>query len=72
MLLPSAYSDGPEIDPAIIELTIIVAALRPEESRGAHFLVDFSAIACRRVTPRTLGRAAQEMMSFMTKPGEPD
>jgi len=47
-----AYSDGPETDPAIIALMITVAAMRPEESRGAHFRVDFSAIARRRATPR--------------------
>jgi aspartate oxidase len=51
-LLPLAYSDGSGTDPAIIALMITVAVLRPEESRGAHFRIDSSAVACRSATPR--------------------
>jgi L-aspartate oxidase len=67
-----AYSDGPETDPAIIALMITVAALLPEESRGAHFRVDFPRSHAAAPHRATFGRAAQEMMSFMTKPGAPD
>jgi L-aspartate oxidase len=33
--------DGPSSDPATVGLMIAVAALRREESRGAHFRTDF-------------------------------
>jgi L-aspartate oxidase len=36
-----ASEDGPSSDPATVGLMIAAAALRREESRGAHFRTDF-------------------------------
>jgi L-aspartate oxidase len=51
-VLPLACSDLPATDPAIVALMIMIAALRREESRGAHFRTDFprSNAAARRAT----------------------
>jgi L-aspartate oxidase len=40
-LLPLACSEGPASDPALIGLTIAVAAWQRQESRGAHWRTDF-------------------------------
>jgi L-aspartate oxidase len=40
-LLPMARSAGPEADPALLALSIAVAALDRRESRGAHYRNDF-------------------------------
>jgi L-aspartate oxidase len=64
-LLPLACSDGPASDPAIVALMITIAALRREESRGAHFRTDcpHSCTAPGRVTLRLTEalRAAHEI-----------
>jgi L-aspartate oxidase len=44
-LAPLAAIDGPAADPATLGLMLAVAALRREESRGAHARLDFP--ACR-------------------------
>jgi L-aspartate oxidase len=49
-LLPLALGRGPAADPALVGLMIAVAAVRRQESRGAHWRTDFparSAIARR-------------------------
>jgi L-aspartate oxidase len=40
VLLPMAQSVGPESDPALVALMIVIAALQRRESRGAHFRTD--------------------------------
>ena len=40
-LLPLARGSGPAADPAVVGLLIAIAALRREESRGAHWRTDF-------------------------------
>ena len=42
MLLPTAAGHAAPADPALVALMIAVAALRREESRGAHYRSDFS------------------------------
>jgi L-aspartate oxidase len=69
-VLPLAYSDGSESDPAIVALMIAIAALRREESRGAHFRTDFPQSHAAALHRAALGlqeavHAAQEMMSFI-------
>ncbi len=53
-LLPLASNDAASSDPAIVGLMIAIAALRREESRGAHSRADFPrrAAAARRSTLR--------------------
>lgn len=46
-LLPLALGDGAAADPAAVGLMIVMAALRREESRGAHARTDFPAPAAR-------------------------
>jgi L-aspartate oxidase len=49
-LLPLAAGRGPASDPALVGLMIAVAALRRQESRGAHWRTDFptrNAVAAR-------------------------
>jgi L-aspartate oxidase len=64
-LLPLATRHGAESDPAIVALMIAVAALRREESRGAHWRTDFPERAsdARRATLRLADAiaTAQEM-----------
>ncbi|WP_245257433.1 L-aspartate oxidase [Methylocapsa acidiphila] len=49
-LYPMAQGDGPARDAAIVALMIVIAALRREESRGAHARTDFpgKAVEARR------------------------
>ena len=53
-LAPLALGAGPSADPAAVALMIALAALRREESRGAHCRIDFpdKASEARRVTLR--------------------
>jgi L-aspartate oxidase len=66
-LLPLAASDEPGADPAAVALMICVAALRREESRGAHARVDFPDKAQQPARPSlTLAealRSAHELAS---------
>jgi L-aspartate oxidase len=53
-LLPLATGRNAASDPALVALMIVVAALRREESRGAHWRLDFPERATepRRTTLR--------------------
>ena len=73
-LLPLALGGGPAADPAAVGLMIAIAALRREESRGAHWRSDFQTknaiarpsrltfdeaiVAARDFAPTTLTRSA--------------
>jgi len=70
-LLPLAASDESGADPAAVALMICVAALRREESRGAHARVDFPGKAQQPARPSlTLAealRAARELASNLKR-----
>jgi L-aspartate oxidase len=70
-LLPLAASDESSADPAAVALMICVAALRREESRGAHARVDFPDKAQQPARPSlTLAealRAARELASNLKR-----
>jgi L-aspartate oxidase len=70
-LLPLALSSGPSADPAAVGLLLATAALRRQESRGAHWRTDFPAQDAAAACPRTLRlddalRAAQEVTPVKT------
>jgi L-aspartate oxidase len=58
-LLPLVIKPGPASDPALVGLMIAVAALRRQESRGAHWRTDFPAPAAK--SGRSLLRLEQAL-----------
>jgi L-aspartate oxidase len=60
-LYPLAASNGPASEPALVGLMIVMAALRREESRGAHMRLDFPAHDEGRIWQRdlTIGEALE-------------
>lgn len=52
-LYPMIHDDGPASDAALIGLMIVIAALRRQESRGAHARSDFPQHDASRQFPRT-------------------
>lgn len=64
-LLPLAAGGDPGSDPAMVALMIAVAALRREESRGAHFRSDFPRHSAQPHSSRlTLDEAFKTTSSF--------
>ncbi|MGO9007676.1 MAG: L-aspartate oxidase [Beijerinckiaceae bacterium] len=61
-LYPLAAPNLPSSDPALVGLMIVVAALRREESRGAHMRLDFPAHDETRIWRRdlTIGEALED------------
>jgi L-aspartate oxidase len=58
-----AEGDGPAVDPALVGLTVAVAALLRQESRGSHCRSDFPHRAPGKARRRTLGLAEIEMVA---------
>ncbi len=70
-LAPLATGGGPASDPAVVLLMMAVAALRREESRGAHYRADFP-LQAEKATPSLLtlddALAAAETLSDTAMP----
>lgn len=68
-LLPLAHQEGRAADPASVALMIVIAALRREESRGAHARTDFPSqdAAAQRALLR-LDDAIAEAREFSLEP----
>jgi L-aspartate oxidase len=64
-LAEMAAANGPAADPAVVALTIAVAALRREHSLGAHYRTDFPSSPAVRVRSRlTLDQAFAAAAAF--------
>jgi L-aspartate oxidase len=70
-LLPLATGSTAAADPAMVGLMMAIAALRREESVGAHYRTDFpEAPATRRRSTLSLGEALNEARNLVARPVE--
>lgn len=70
-LLPLATGSTAAADPAMVGLMMMVAALRREESVGAHYRTDFpQAIAARRRSALSLDDALEQVRNLVARPIE--
>lgn len=70
-LLPLATGSTAAADPAVVGLMMAVAALRREESVGAHYRTDFpQASATRRRSALSLGDALEQARNIVARPIE--
>jgi L-aspartate oxidase len=70
-LLPLATRAGPQADPALVALMVVVAAMGRRESRGAHFRSDFPNQSAARRSRLTASQALDMARGLSGLPSRP-